>query len=62
VGGVAEQERAPDLESCRQPGAEGVGGAADDIQPVEVAPPGPRLQELTQRLGVNQVRLGFAVT
>jgi hypothetical protein len=32
VGGVAEQERPPGLEAAREPGAEGVAGAADDLQ------------------------------
>jgi hypothetical protein len=32
VGGVAEQERPPGLEAGRERGAEGVAGAADDLQ------------------------------
>jgi hypothetical protein len=44
VGGVAEQERPPDLEPCRQPGPERVRGGADDVESVEVVASGPGLE------------------
>ena len=43
VGGVAEQEDPPAAEAGCHLGAEGVGRAADDLQAVQVAAPGPGL-------------------
>ena len=41
VGGITEQEDAPGLEAGREPGPEGVAGAADDLQAAQVGAPGP---------------------
>src|SRR5208283_2549252 len=41
VRGVTEQEHAPGLEAGRQPGPEGVGRGADDLQAAQVGAPGP---------------------
>ena len=41
MGGVAEEEHPPDLDLGRQPRPEGVHGAANNVEPLEVAAPGP---------------------
>ena len=61
VGGVAEQEDAPGLEAGRQPGAEGVAGAADDLQAGQVAASGPGPQQRAEGLRGDQVGFVLAV-
>ena len=48
VGGVTEQEDPPATEAGCHLGAEGVGRAAKDLQAVQVAAPGPGLQQLPE--------------
>ena len=61
VGGVAEEEGPPGLEPGGQPGAEGVAGAADDLQPGQVVLPGPGPQQPAEGLRGDQAGLVLAV-
>src|SRR6266545_247742 len=59
VGRVAEQEGSPDLEAGSESGPEGVDRAAGDLQPGEVGPAGPGLEQPAE--GGDEVRLVLTV-
>src|SRR6185312_469801 len=61
VGGVAEQEDPPGAEAGRQPGPERVADAADDLQAIQVAAPGPRAQQGAEGGRGDQVGFVLAV-
>ena len=61
VGGVTEQEDPPAAEAGCHLGAEGVGRAADDLQAVQVAAPGPRAQQGAEGGRGDQVGFVLAV-
>ena len=61
VGGVTQQEDPPAAEAGCHLGAEGVGRAADDLQAVQVAAPGPGPQQLAEGGRGDQVGFVLAV-